>query len=85
MENELRQIIKEEVDKFLLKEYSTIAPYKHNLLKLTKDLSDYFKEIKQDIIARKNLGDTRASLHDSTFIAIENDIKKLADDIMRIN
>ena len=84
MEEYFKYIIKEEVDKFLLKEYSTVAPYKENLLRMVKEMNQYFEELKMDIIKRKEMGDPKASLHDATFISIENDIKKLYNDINHI-
>lgn len=84
MEESLKKIIKEEVDKFLLKEYSTVAPYKENLLRMINEMSKYLEDIKSDIIKRKQMGDPKASLHDITFISIEKDINKLSNDIMRI-
>lgn len=85
MEEKLKSIIKEEINKFLLKEYSSIAPYKENLLKIATELSDYFNSIKQDIAARKNVGDTSVSLHDITLLSIEKHIKELMNDIYKIH
>lgn len=84
MEDYFKNIIKEEVDKFLLKEYSSVAPYKENLLRMIKEMSQYFEEIKADIIRRKEMGDPRASLHETTFLSIDRDIKQLSNDINNI-
>lgn len=84
MEEYFKNIIKEEVDKFLLKEYSSVAPYKENLLRMIEEMSKYFEEIKEDIIRRKEMGDTRASLHETTFISIDRGIKQLLNDINKI-
>ena len=70
-------IIKEEVDKFLLKEYSSIAPYKENLSRIVTELSNYFNDIKQDIIARKNMGDNSVSLNDITVFNIRKTYKRI--------
>lgn len=85
MEEYFKYIIKEEVDKFLLKEYSSIAPYKENLSRIVTELSNYFNDIKQDIIARKNMGDTSVSLNDVTVLTLEKHIKALNDDIAKIH
>ena len=84
-ENTLKSMIKEEVDRILLKEYSCIAPYKENLVRIVNELQEYFKQIKEDIIARKNIGDNSVSLHDITLLSLENDIAKLVNDVKKIN
>lgn len=85
MEEYFKYIIKEEVDKFLLKEYSSIAPYKENLSRIVTELTNYFNDIKQDIIARKNMGDNSVSLNDITVLTLEKHIKALNDDISKIH
>ena len=85
MEEKIKSIIKEEINKLLLKEYSSVAPYKENLSRIVTELSNYFNDIKQDIIARKNMGDTSVSLNDVTFLTLEKHIKALNDDIAKIH
>lgn len=85
MEEKIKSIIKEEINKLLLKEYSSIAPYKENLSRIVTELTNYFNDIKQDIIARKNMGDNSVSLNDITVLTLEKHIKALNDDISKIH